>query len=41
MKQKARALKIILSKDLLFAGSNMHATTLYNLITVDVYDQAK
>ena len=29
MKQKLRALKIILSKELVFAGSNMHTTTLY------------
>ena len=29
MKQKLGALKIILSKELLFAGSNMHTTTLY------------
>ena len=29
MKQKLRALKIILSKELMFAGSNMHTTTLY------------
>ena len=29
MKQKLRALKIILSKEQVFAGSNMHTTTLY------------
>ena len=29
MKQKLGALKIILSKELVFAGSNMHITTLY------------
>ena len=29
MKQKLGALKIILSKELLLAGSNMHTTTLY------------
>ena len=29
MKQKLRALKIILSKELLFAGSNMQTATLH------------